>query len=309
MLEVLPRTERKFKGKSLTSILQDYTILDLETTGLDPRFEEILELSAIKVRNNEVIDIFQSLVKPEHRIGDFITNLTGITNEMVKDAPKIENALPNFLRFIGDDVVVIHNAHFDVNFIYDFSLTITGTPFSNNFVDTLRLSRKLFPELKNHRLKTLADYFELTLPNHRSLDDCKAAIELYQFISNHVASNNLSLEKLFVRKKYTKASSITTEKEDFDESHPLYGKVCVFTGTLEKMSRKDAMQIVVDLGGHCADGVNKKSNYLILGNFDYSKSIKDGKSSKLKKAESLILSGQDLEIISENVFYELVDQD
>lgn len=104
------------------------------------------------------------------------------------------------------------------------------------------------------------------------------------------------------------AKDIVTEKTDFDETHPLFGKTCVFTGTLEKMARKDAMQIVVDLGGLVGNSVTKKTNYLILGNNDYCSSIKGGKSSKQKKAESLKLAGNDIEIISENVFYDMISE-
>ena len=102
------------------------------------------------------------------------------------------------------------------------------------------------------------------------------------------------------------AKEITTEKTEFDETHPLFEKVCVFTGTLEKMQRKEAMQLVADFGGVPGDSVTKKTNYLILGNNDYCKTIKDGKSSKQKKAEKMILDGADLQIIPEAVFYDIV---
>ena len=108
--------------------------------------------------------------------------------------------------------------------------------------------------------------------------------------------------------KPVNAKDITTDNTDFDETHPLFGKLCVFTGTLEKMTRKDAMQIVVDFGGQVGNSVTKKTNYLILGNNDYCSSIKDGKSSKQKKAESLKLAGNDIEIISENVFYDMISE-
>lgn len=98
------------------------------------------------------------------------------------------------------------------------------------------------------------------------------------------------------------AKDITATTDNFDISHPLYGKLCVFTGTLEKMQRKDAMQLVVNLGGQCGDNVTAKTNYLILGNNDFCSLIKDGKSNKQKKAESLILKGKDIQILSENVF-------
>ena len=87
----------------------------------------------------------------------------------------------------------------------------------------------------------------------------------------------------------------------------MYQKVCCFTGKLENLQRKDAMQLVVDLGGIVANSVTKKTNYLILGNNDYCPTIKDGKSSKQKKAEKLKLSGQDIDIISENTFYEMLN--
>jgi DNA polymerase-3 subunit epsilon len=103
------------------------------------------------------------------------------------------------------------------------------------------------------------------------------------------------------------ANDITTENTDFDITHPLYQKVCVFTGTLDKMLRKDAMQIVVDLGGICDDNITSRTNFLILGNNDYSPLVKDGKSNKQKKAEKLKLDGNDIEIISESVFYDIVN--
>ena len=92
-----------------------------------------------------------------------------------------------------------------------------------------------------------------------------------------------------------------------DNTHPLYNKVCVFTGTLEKYSRQEAAQIVVNLGGSCGNSVTKKTNYLILGNNDYCSMIKDGKSSKQKKAEEYKLKGQDIEIIPESVFYDMIE--
>ena len=108
------------------------------------------------------------------------------------------------------------------------------------------------------------------------------------------------------RKNNIKAAGITATVDHFDINNPLYGKRCVFTGTLQHMSRKDAMQAVVNIGGMCEDRITKKTNYLILGNNDYCKSIKDGKSNKQKQAEKYKLAGNDIEIISEDVFYEML---
>ena len=138
------------------------------------------------------------------------------------------------------------------------------------------------------------------------VDTQKCAIDI--FLQNPKAfektANILNKESISFLNKCQQ--QLKAESDNFDTTHPLYGKVCVFTGKLELMSREQAAQLVVNLGGTCGNGVTKKTNYLILGNNDYCSTIKDGKSSKQKKAEQLILSGQDLQIIPEDVFYELV---
>ena len=116
-----------------------------------------------------------------------------------------------------------------------------------------------------------------------------------------------SFQKHYKNQDKLKAKDIIADVNEFDVDNLLYQKVCVFTGELERMPRKEAMQIVVNLGGICGDGVTSKTNYLILGNNDYCKTIKDGRSSKQKKAEELKLKGQDIEIISEDVFYDMID--
>lgn len=108
----------------------------------------------------------------------------------------------------------------------------------------------------------------------------------------------------------TKATSKTlvAESDEFDEDSPLYGKTFAFTGTLEKMTRKEAMQIVINAGGKCTDNVVASTNFLVLGNQDYYKGIKNSKSNKQKKAEKMQLSGADIVAISENTFYDMLNQ-
>lgn len=292
------KIERSYKGKSLLSIPQSYVSIDIETTGLDPKYCEIIELGALRVENGNPIDRFNMLVKPSEPLDPFITELTGITDEMLANSPSIEKALPLFLDFIGENVLIGHNVNFDINFIYDDCVRYLGLPLKNDFVDTLRLARHAFPDLKNHKLPTLADYLKIQYnTSHRAMADCETVSKIASFLP----------EIHFRPRSTVKAKDITTDNIDFDTSHPLYGKICVFTGTLEKMVRKDAMQIVADLGGFCGDNVTSKTNFLILGNNDFCTSIKDGKSSKQKKAEKLMLEGKDLQIISENVFYDLID--
>lgn len=300
-------TKREFKGKSMLEVLVDYTVLDIETTGLDPSFDEIIEMSAIRVRNNAIDCTFSSLIKPDYPIDDFISELTGITNDMLCDAPPLSAILPEFLRFVGDDTLVGHNVNFDINFIYDQSALLSLPPFKNDFIDTMRLSRKLFPDLTNHKLATVSRHLNVPQPAaHRAMADCEVTNSVYQAIAQYVSSSSIDLASRFAPKPYVKAADIHAETDQFDEDSPFYGKVCVFTGALERMVRRDAMQIVANIGGICGDSVTTKTNYLILGNNDYCSSIKDGKSSKQKKAEALILKGKDISIISEDVFYDMI---
>ncbi len=309
-IEIMDKIERpkREKGKSLLDLLDTYTVLDIETTGLDPMFDEIIELSAIRYENDTEISRFSTLVKPEERIDSYITELTGITNNMVKGAPAIDVALPQFISFIGNDVLVGHNVNFDINFIYDNLFELTDTQFQNDFIDTMRLSRSLFKDFKNHKLITLAKNFAIAdTISHRGESDCEVTALCYQYIKKYCNEHNIIISKLVNHKATVKSKDVLAQSSEFDTSHSLFGKTLVFTGILEKMVRKDAMQLVVDLGGINGDTVTKNTNYLVLGNNDYCKQIKDGKSSKQKKAEELILKGQDLQIISENTFYDIIE--
>ncbi len=311
-MEIIFKTsnQRKYKGKSLISFPDSYCIIDLETTGLDPFFDRIIEVSAIKICNGNIIDKFTSLANIDNdELSSFITQLTGITTEMLIDAPNLNDVLSEFIDFIGDNIIIGHNANFDINFIYDNCMTLLNKPFTNDFIDTLRLARRLLPELKNHKLVTLANNYNINYSNaHRALSDCEITYNCYINLKNEALQKYGSIDAFINSCKYhnLKVSEITTSKTEFDTSNPFYNKVCVFTGKLDKMTRANAAQMVVDLGGICNNSITQKTDYLILGNTDYAKNVKDGKTAKLKKAQNLILNGSELEIITENVFYEML---
>lgn len=304
-----PKTKpREYKGKSLLKSIDSYVAIDIETTGLDAKFDSILEIGAIRINNGKIINSFESLCYCEDGVSDFITNLTGITNEMIMNAPQLEMVLKNFLTFIGDDILVGHNVNFDINFLYDSCLELFGCFLTNDFVDTLRFARRTYPGLTNYKLETLSQALRIhSLPEHRGLADCYAAFECYEKLKQNVIEKHIELDVLSAGYFFVKAKDIHSEKTCFDESHIFFNKVCVFTGKLEKLTRAEAMQAVVDVGGLCKDTLTKKSNFLILGNLEYCSSIKDGKSTKLKRAEQYILKGEDLQIISENVFYDMLE--
>ena len=305
---------REQKGKSLIDIPNNYVVFDIETTGLDPEFDEIIEIGAVKIKDGIKIDTFNSLIKPEYEIDEFITELTGITNGMVENAPSIDEVLPKFMDFIRDYIIIGHNVNFDINFIYDNLEELNIPPITNDFVDTLRISRRLIPELKHHKLSDLANYFNIdTNGSHRSLKDVEITLEVLKNLNTMIIEKYQNMDNFkdaCKPKSHSgiRASDITTNNTEFDEENMLYDKYVVITGTLGKMLRKGAMQVIADLGGHCQDGVNKDTNYLILGNNDYNPILRGKKSSKLLKAENLKLKGQDIEIISENVFYDIIPE-
>lgn len=308
------KPERIEKGSSLLCSPTDYVVVDLETTGYSPIYDEIIEMCALKVRSNEIVDSFCSLVNRDSCIyvDTFVSDLTGITQEMIDSAPDIKDILPGLVDFIGTDIIVGHNVNFDINFLYDACNKIIGKPLINDFVDTMRISRRLHPEHKHHRLMDLAERYSINYSGaHRSKRDCEITKNCYDALNADILQHFDSYNEFVKNKPRVShshkvcAKDISSSTENFDTSHILYDKVCVFTGTLEKMLRKEAMQIVANFGGINADSVTKKTNFLILGCNDYCKSIKDGKSNKQKKAEMLQLQGQDISVISEDVFYDI----
>ena len=302
------KNTRDNKGTNLLLFPTDYTVVDIETTGLSPQYDEIIEICAVRYRNKEFTEKYTTLVKPKYEIDGFIENLTGITNDMLSTAPSIKNVLPKFLDFLGNDIIVGHNIHFDINFLYDNCIEYQSKPLSNDFVDTMRIARLLHKENKHNRLSDIAERYNLSYEGaHRADFDCLLTNKILQIFEKEFKEtydNNIKLSSLLSHG--VKAADITANVTDFDIDNPIYGKTVVFTGILEKMPRKEAMQIVADLGGTNGDNITKKTNYLVLGNNDYCKTIKDGKSTKQKKAEKYKLDGCDIEIIPENVFYDMI---
>lgn len=159
-----------------------FVIVDLETTGAHAQREEITEIGAVKTRGGEVIGEFSTLVRPEHAvISSFVERLTGITNGMVAGAPSIHAVLPSFLEFSRGCVLVAHNAAFDIGFLKAACARLDYTWPNPHVLDTVKLARHVVPrpEVRNHKLSTLAEHFATTTsPAHRALDDARATNEI-----------------------------------------------------------------------------------------------------------------------------------
>lgn len=157
-----------------------FVVFDLETTGTKS-FCRVIEIGAYRVENRKIVDEFQTLVNPEILIPKFITKLTNITDKMVGDAPKFAEIISDFMEFIGDSVLVAHNASFDMRFLnYEISRIYSNRRLANFYLCTVSLSQTLLPLIDNHRLNTVANYYSIDLNNHhRAGSDALATAKIF----------------------------------------------------------------------------------------------------------------------------------
>lgn len=157
----------------------NFVIIDLETTWLSPHKHGITEIAAVRFDGKNIVETFQSLVNPERHVPSFITKLTGITNDMISESPTIQNILPDFISFLGEDIFVAHNSSFDLRFLNHARYTHFGEYFSNPTLCTRNLAKHLVPELPKRNLAVLCEHFGITNSRaHRALQDVEATIEL-----------------------------------------------------------------------------------------------------------------------------------
>lgn len=171
----------KLKSKEIYDIPNSYIVFDLETTGLDSRKEKIIEIGAMKVENGKVIETFTELVNPEININSNITSITHITNEMVKDKRKISEVLPEFLSFIGNYPLIGHNVKFDLGFLWQNIRELELERITNDYLDTMKISKMLLPDLPGYRLSDLTKYYGIDESgHHRALRDVEMTQEVLE---------------------------------------------------------------------------------------------------------------------------------
>lgn len=168
---------KNIKGQSLDTT---YCVLDLETTGFSPRLEKITEIGVMKYQDGKVIDKFSCFVNPEKSIPPRVVEVTGITDDMVRNAETIDKVFPKLLEFIKDSVLVAHNAEFDVGFLRHFAKEL-GYEFDFTYLDTLSLAYELFPEYKTYKLGRIAKNLGIKVDvAHRALDDVDTTVKVFK---------------------------------------------------------------------------------------------------------------------------------
>ena len=168
-----------------------FCVLDLETTGFSFRTEKITEIGIMKVKNGEVIDEFSCFVNPEKPIPPRVVEVTNITDEMVKDAETIDKVMPKLLEFVGDSVLVAHNADFDIGFL-KHNCAELGYKLDNTYIDTLRLAKQLFPTYKKYKLGIIAENLGIKVEvAHRALDDVDTTVKVLNVMFKMLKDKNV----------------------------------------------------------------------------------------------------------------------
>lgn len=169
--------------------MKSYVVLDLETTGLQPKTDRILEIGALKIENGEVADSYHKMIDPRMRIPCRIQQLTGITQSMAEQGETIEEILPGFLEFCSDLPLLGHNILFDYSFIKHKAVN-QGLEFEKQAVDTLKIARKVLPDLESRSLVSLCRYYDIRQEHaHRALDDARSTWQLYCHLKREFEEN------------------------------------------------------------------------------------------------------------------------
>lgn len=225
-------------------MIKTYVAFDLETTGLNPETDQIIEIGALKVKDGKVIDRFMEFVKPDKPISHAITEITGITNEMVEDARNTESIIRDFIEFCEDYILIGHNIMFDYKFCKIYA-TKYGYPFEKKGIDTLKIARKIHKDFESKSLGALCEHYQIVNQSaHRAYHDALATAKLYQCMAHYYESQD---EKTFaptqLMYKPKKVQPITKKQMDFIAALCSHHNLCL-RENLNEMTRSEASKMI-----------------------------------------------------------------
>ena len=226
--------------------MQDFTALDVGTTGLNPKPEKITEVGAIKVRDGKIIERYESLINPGKKLEERIVELTGITDEMLKNAPLPEKVIPELLDFIGEDALLGHSVMFDYSFLKRaaVNLGLMNSKDNRYGIDTLRIARCYLKELESRSLPFLCGYFEIPHKAHRAINDAEATAILYEKLKSKfcAAGEEIFEPSLLIYQIKREAPANKSQKERLYlliQKHKL-----VIDYDIDRLTRNEASRII-----------------------------------------------------------------
>lgn len=295
--------EKTIETIKYINIPTDYIVLDTETTGLSPRYDDIIEIGAIKIQNGIIIDEFQTYCKPLNKIKN--SEIHDITNEMVENYKYSKYYMNDFLKFIDDLPILIYNADFDTRMIN----VQLDKNIENKVVDVLNLARK-YDTRVSYKLESVKTDLKISIKSHNALDDCKTTKLYYEYLIQKYKINQLPLFTQSNVAEIKELKSITyADKllkiytpENIIENKNFKDKIFVFTGDLKSMTRVDAAKKVIENGGIYHPRIILKANYLVVGDLDK----ETGKLAQANLYNSE--KGTDIKIIYEDDFLNLLNK-
>lgn len=252
-----------------TPIIKDYVVFDFETTSKYPDRAKIIEIAAVKVRNDKIVNEFETFINPQISIPKDATNINGITNEMVKNAPILDDKIGAFYKFIENEVLIGHKINgFDLNILSRECSKLLNIDLNNDFLDTCQLSChvEIKEKLENRRLETLCRHFKIKeIPNHRALQDVKANLELYKILKNLLPKENSKSKKSNTQSSKTNKSR--NSELNFKCTFDVNDKNICLTGKFKCAIRDDIKKYLKQLGAKINDDICSKTEYLIIGDY------------------------------------------
>ena len=300
-------------------LLDDFTVIDVETTGLSPNSDAIIQLSAVRYIHHKEHSAYSTCINPQRHIPSKVTELTGIDDAMVADAPTFAQVSDSFFRFISDSPILTgYNFSFDLRFLS----AAAGFQLQEQYrcFDTLAIARREIHGLCSYKLCDVSSYIGFSTKFHDSLNDCRACGEIIKFlVSNNVAidlsllefeseSNHCSehLNHLQDYKSRLCSTECPIDLARITPNGPLAGKNIVFTGVLS-FGRSTASKMATLAGAFVKSGVSKKTDYLVVGEQDTELVGADGMSTKEERAYQLINEyGIQIKIIGETEYLRLL---
>lgn len=304
----IPGLQHKIRAKGIEKpgFPENYTLIDVETTGLYPWRDRITEMGGLKVRHGEVVATFSELVKfpDSNYVPPFITKLNGIDEEKIEaEGMPVKEAIEKYRYFIGSDLIVGYNVNFDLNFVYDLTQKFNLPVLSNDYVDVYRLARSFYPNERHNRLLDCMKRLEIAeSQEHRGLDDCLDTKKVFdkfheQFKQDHLLRAHEMVKTLDLGQEWP---DIVKQTQVFRS--PFRNKKVVIAGDLE-LDELELTNAIKNLGGIIQDEVGGDTDYVLIGDHDrFRTDIVD-----LNKAKALKKNGQKVRIWSEEYFLNVLD--
>ena len=276
----------------------DYVVIDTETTGLDRSHDNIIEIGIAVVKGGEITEEYDTLVNPQQHIPSEATAVNHITDDDVKDAPKIAEVVPKVYDMIANKTVVGHNVSFDLAFI-SRAFETEGKSCVIHYADVIS-TLKRFVDLPNYKLETAAQHFGvLDKQTHRAIDDVRATNAVLRKTIDMVINQH----KEELKKRREERAAVDEKRREEYSKSPLLDKRFVFTGAFE-LGRENLESMVSSVGALLKASVNGKTDFLVVGSVDgYSEWAIER---KLKKADDLISNGKPIQKITEQEYVKMV---